>query len=186
MTTSTSSATVFTDEVLARAAELAQDAYQPVWTGPSGEEATGELVACHLEATIALLDKDGWIRNHHFFAPRTVSTQPPAIETMSTQAMVREVLLAVREENSTSQRTLSVALDHVMWGEEGDTDTREGAFTVLNLVIRAHTGHDQARAMAWAERLHRTHADVTALLAAGARFARTYGPGAAVGPTRVV
>ncbi|GAA2733368.1 hypothetical protein [Streptomyces nogalater] len=47
---------------------------------------------------------------------------------------------------------------------------------VLDRLIQAHTGSATARATPWSERQHRTHADITALLSAGARFARTYGP----------
>lgn len=178
--TSTITATVFTDEVLARAAELMKDSYRPVWTGASGEESTGASVARHLEAAAALLETDGWTRTyHHGPAP---STEPPAIESMSTEEMVREVLREVREETAaTAPRTLSVALDHAANGQDGDGDTRYVAFEVLNLLIRALTGHDQAFATSWAERLHRTHQDVTTLLAVGARFARTYGPGSTAG-----
>ncbi|MFC8765112.1 hypothetical protein ACFUAG_30950 [Streptomyces sp. NPDC057193] len=180
--TSTITATVFTDEVLARAAELMKDSYRPVWTGASGEESTGASVARHLEAAAALLETDGWTRTyHHGPAP---STELPAIESMSTQEMVREVLLAVREESAAAPRTLSTALDHAARGGDGDADTRDVAYEVLTLVVRALTGHDQARATAWAERLHRTHQDVTALLAAGAPFARAYGPGSTAGAAR--
>ncbi|WP_030220446.1 DUF6197 family protein [Streptomyces bikiniensis] len=180
MTTSTITATVFTDEVLARAAELARDSYQPVWTGASGEESTGKSVARHLEATASLLKADGWTRTTTYTSP--AGTELPAIESMSTQAMVREVLLAVREETAPGPRTLSVALEHAARGGNGDTDTRDVAYQVLNRAVRALTGHDQALATAWTERLHRTREDVLDLLAAGARFARTYGPGAAEAP----
>ncbi|MFF7780406.1 hypothetical protein ACFZCG_39085 [Streptomyces tanashiensis] len=178
--TITITTTVFTDEVLARAAGLVKDSYRPVWTGASGEESTGESVARHLEAGAVVLKADGWTRTSSYgLAP---SAELPAIESMSTRAMVREVLLEVREETAaTAPRTLSMALDHTARGEDGDTDTRDVAYEVLTLVVRALTGHDQARATAWAERQHRTHEDVTALLAAGARFARTYGPGSIAG-----
>ncbi|MFF5788582.1 hypothetical protein ACFY8P_26915 [Streptomyces sp. NPDC012693] len=140
--TSTITATVFTDEVLARAAELARDSYRPVWTGASGEESTGASVARHLEAAAALLETDGWTRTyHHGPAP---STELPAIESMSTQEMVREVLIAVREESAVAPRTLSTALDHAARGGDGDADTRDVAYEVLSLVVRALTGHGQA------------------------------------------
>ncbi|MFJ2060302.1 hypothetical protein ACIOMM_30795 [Streptomyces sp. NPDC087908] len=177
MTTTTITAAVFTDEVLARAAELARDSYRPVWTGASGEESTGEAVARHLEAASALLEADGWTRTYPSATP--VRTVLPAIETMSTEAMVREVLIAVRDEitaTAGASRTLSAALEHVAHGEDGDGDTRYVASEILTLLIRALTGHDQAAATPWAERLHRTHQDVTALLTAGACYARTYGP----------
>ncbi|MDX2748544.1 hypothetical protein PV389_34325, partial [Streptomyces sp. NRRL_B-2557] len=71
------------------------------------------------------------------------------------------------------------ALNRVGQGDHGDTDTAWIAGTVLDVVIRAHTGSNAARATPWSERLTRTHTDITALLTAGADFARTYGPGAA-------
>ncbi|MFJ3817780.1 hypothetical protein [Streptomyces sp. NPDC090056] len=179
--TTTITATVFTDEVLAQAAEGVKGSYTPVWTGASGEETTGESVARHLEAAAALLEADGWTRVVHH-GPET-GVELPAIESMSTEDMLHEVLRAVREETAgLAPRTLAVALDHAARGETGDCDTRDVSYDVLSRVVRALTGHEQARATAWAERLHRTHQDVADLLAAGARFARTYGPGAAEAP----
>ncbi|MFE6813524.1 hypothetical protein [Streptomyces sp. NPDC057675] len=181
MTTTTITAAVFTDEVLARAAELARDSYRPVWTGASGEESTGEWVARHLEAASALLEADGWARTYPSPTSASGSTVLPAIETMSVKDMLSEVLSVIRDEIATAgaPRTLSMALEHVAHGEDGDGDTRYVASEVLTLLVRALTRQDQAAATPWAERLHRTHQDVTALLTAGARFARTYGPGAA-------
>ncbi|MGA5207934.1 DUF6197 family protein [Streptomyces variegatus] len=176
-----SAGVVFTDETLRKAAALIADAYGPVWTGPSGEESSGEDVARHLEATIALLDKDGWIRAYNYGKDWSAGADLADDDSMTVKAMVRALLRFVRDENSTDpQRTLSTALRHV--GEDGghgDTDTDYVASCVLDRVIQAHTGSDSARATPWSERQHRTQADITALLTAGARFARTYGPGAA-------
>ncbi|WP_060887493.1 DUF6197 family protein [Streptomyces caniscabiei] len=175
--TMTAPAAVFTDDTLSTSAELAADAYQPVWTGPSGEESSGEAVARHLEATIALLDKDGWIRVYDSSAEWSASKALAYDESMTVKAMLRQLIRFVRDDlGSDSRRTLFTALRHVGEGDHGDSDTRDIAESVLGLVIRAHTGQDQARANPWSERRHRTHADVTALLTAGARFARTYGP----------
>jgi hypothetical protein len=90
--------------------------------------------------------------------------------------MVRALLRFVRDESGTEpQRTLSTALRHVgEEGDQGDPDIAYVAGCVLDLV-QAHTGSDSARATPWSERQHRIHADITALLTAGARFARTYG-----------
>lgn len=90
---------------------------------------------------------------------------------MTVKAMLRALIRFVRDESGTDpQRTLSTALRHV--GEDG----AYVAGFVLDRLIQAHTGSDSARATPWSERQHRTHADITALLTAGARFARTYGP----------
>ncbi|PAU46939.1 hypothetical protein CK936_21540 [Streptomyces albireticuli] len=172
---------VFTDETLRTAAGLAADSYRPVWTGPSGEESSGESVARHLEATAALLDKDGWVRIYDCGKDWTTSADLADDDSMTVKAMLKSLLRWVREDvGNDPQRTLSTALRHVAeGGGHGDPGTAAIASDVLDLLIRAHTGSDTARATPWSERLTRTHADITALLTAGARFARTYGPGAA-------
>ncbi|MBO8189213.1 DUF6197 family protein [Streptomyces spirodelae] len=175
-TPATTPAVVFTDATLHRAQEITANSYLPVWIGPSGEESSGEAVARHLEATNALLNKDGWIRVHSY---RWSSGADLADDdSMTVKAMVRALLRFVREESDNDpQRTLSTALRHVGEdGEHGDTDTACVAGYVLDRLIQAHTGSDSARATPWSERQHRTHADITALLTAGARFARAYGP----------
>lgn len=175
--TTTAPAAVFTDETLCKAAELAADPYRPVWTGPSGEESSGEAVARHLEATIALLDKDGWIRTYDSGAEWSAGKNLADDESMTVKAMLRQLIRYVRDElGSDSRRTLFTALRHVGESEHGDADTRSISESVLDLVIRAHTSQDLANANPWSERQHRTHADITALLMASARFARTYGP----------
>lgn len=50
-TTPASTAAVFSDVTMSKAAELAADSYQPLWIGPSGEKSSGEAVARHLPAT---------------------------------------------------------------------------------------------------------------------------------------
>ncbi|MFE5669086.1 hypothetical protein ACFQ7W_34845 [Streptomyces niveus] len=177
MTTTTTPA--FSDVTLSKAAALAADSFRSVWTGPSGEESSGEAVARHLEAAIALLAKDGWIRVHSFGPDSTVDLSDD--DSMTVKAMLRSLLRFVRDESRTDpRRTLPTALHHVgRDGRDGDTDTATIASEALDLVIRAHTGSELARATPWSERQHRTHADITALLHGGARFARTYGPGSA-------
>ncbi|MET9694312.1 hypothetical protein ABZY81_38835 [Streptomyces sp. NPDC006514] len=181
-TTAPTTAAVFTDRTLSKAAELAADSYRPLWIGPSGEESFGEAVARHLEATSTFLDKDGWIRTYDHSKDWSNGADLAADDdSMTVKAMLKSLLRLIRDEIGTDpQRTLSTALRHTgEAGAHGDTDTASIASDVLDLVIRAHTGSDTARATPWSERQHRTHADITALLTAGARFARTYGPGAA-------
>lgn len=171
---------VFTDATLDTAAALAADAYRPVWTGPSGEESSSETVARHLEATIALLNQEGWVRTY------AQNTQKPTDEdlvdddSMTIKQMVRALLRIVRAEiGDPLQPTLPLALNRIgVDGIHGDMDTVHVSLRVLDLIIRAHTGSDSASATLWAERQHHTHADVTALLTAAASFARTYGPAA--------
>ncbi|MBD9730379.1 hypothetical protein IGX29_00830 [Streptomyces sp. H28] len=178
---STAAAVVFTDATLRKAQEITAASYLPVWTGPSGEESSGEAVARHLEATITLLNEDGWIRAYDHSRDWSTGADLADDDSMTVKDMLRALLRFVREESGTEpQRTLSTALRHVgEAGEAGDTDTASVAGYVLDRVIQAHTGSDSARAIPWSERQHRTHADITALLTAGARFARAYGPGAA-------
>ncbi|MFB8442732.1 hypothetical protein ACFC7A_27145 [Streptomyces niveus] len=180
MTTAPTSIPVFGDTVLSKAVDLAIDSYRSVWIGPSGEESSGEAVARHLEATMALLDKDGWIRVQDF-GPDSSTVDLSDDDSMTVKAMLKALLRFVREESRTDpERTMATALYIVgRDGRDGDTDTANIASEVLDLVVRAHTGSDSARATPWSERQHRTHADVTALLDAGARFARAYGPGSA-------
>jgi hypothetical protein len=169
---------VFTDETLRKAAALAGERYRPVWTGASGEESSGEAVARHLEATSALLDKDGWIRAYDYSSDWTKGAETADEDSMTLKDMVKSLLRMARDSvGNDSRRTLRTALRHVGEGSpHGDTDTDTVASEVLDLLIKAHTGSSDARAVPWSERLHRTHADITALLTAGARFARTYGP----------
>ncbi|MFE7268037.1 hypothetical protein ACFU9B_39550 [Streptomyces sp. NPDC057592] len=173
----TAAAVVFSDETLTAAAALADDAYSPLWIGPSGEQSTGEAVARHLDATIVLLDQDGWTRTTTYTTP--TSTDLPADDTgMTVKDMVRALLRLIRDEIDApvSRHSLSTALNRVGGGDQGDPDTAWIAGSVLDVVVRAHTGSDSARAFPWSERLVRTHEDIVALLTAGAAFARAYGP----------
>ncbi|MFD5914878.1 DUF6197 family protein [Streptomyces tuirus] len=169
---------VFTDETLRKAATLARERHWPVWTGPSGEECSGEAVARHLEATTELLDKGGWLRTYDYSSDWTKGTDAGDEDSMTVKDMLKSLLRMARDSvGNDPRRTLRTALRHVGEGSpHGDTDTDLVACEVLDLLIKAHTGASGARAVPWSERLHRTLADINALLAAGARFARTYGP----------
>ncbi|MEU3720771.1 DUF6197 family protein [Streptomyces californicus] len=179
----TASGVVFTGATLTAAQELLAESYGSVWIGPSGEESSGEAVARHLEAAVALLDKDGWSRIHTYTRIQSsggVDADLADDESMTVKQMLRALLRFVRTESDIDlgpRRTLSTALRHVGEdGAHGDTDTAVVAGYVLDRLIQAHTGFASARAMAWSARQHRAHADITALLCAGARFARAYGP----------
>ncbi|MET8479272.1 hypothetical protein ABZV68_19060 [Streptomyces clavifer] len=182
LTAATASSVVITTQMLEKAAELALDSYRPLWTGNSGEQSTGESVARHLDATITLLNKDGWTRTWSW-PTESASTLPATDDETSVREMVRTLLDYVREEDSAtaargSQRSALTALSHIGGTEHGDPDTRDIAQDILNVLVQALTDNTTARFAAWSERQTRTHADITALLAASARFARTYGPGA--------
>ncbi|WP_434600211.1 DUF6197 family protein [Streptomyces sp. A5-4] len=172
-------AVTFTDETLHKAAGLAADSYRPLWTGPSGEESSGEAVARHLDATRALLDQRGWTHLYRYDTPATAHI--PADDTgMTVKDMLRALLRLVRDETAahTPPLALNTALREVGTTDDGDTDTDYIAMSVLDVVVQARTGSDTARCTPWSERQGRTYEDITTLLTAGARFARTYGPGA--------
>ncbi|WP_432038681.1 hypothetical protein [Streptomyces cucumeris] len=128
-------AAVFSDVTLRKAADLAAAAYRPVWTGPSGEESSGESVAHHLEATIALLDKDGWIRTYDHGKDWSTGTDLADDDSMTVKAMLKSLLRLVRDEIGTDlHRTLPTALRHIgEAGGHGDTDTAYVASVVLDL-----------------------------------------------------
>src|ERR1700761_3422689 len=94
-------AVVFTDETLRKAADLAAASYRPVWIGPSGEESTGESVDRHLEAAIAVLDQDGWIRAHSYTSSPSGTDLLPDDDSMTVKAMLRALLRWVRDESET-------------------------------------------------------------------------------------
>ncbi|KAB2588400.1 DUF6197 family protein [Streptomyces arboris] len=173
---------LFTDATLRKTQEITADSYGSVWIGPSGEESSGEAVARHLEGTAALLDKDGWSRVTTYFRDRdedqASDANPADDESLAVKQMIRAVLRFLHDGiDLDPRRTLDSALHQVGEdGAHGDPDTARVTSGVLDRLIQAHTGSASARATAWSERQHRTHADITALLRAGARFARTYGP----------
>lgn len=181
LTAATASSVVITTEMHEKAAQLALDSYRPLWTGTSGEQSTGEAVARHLDATITLLDKDGWTRTWSW-PTETDNALPATDDETSVRDMIRTLLDYVRDEDSATargpQRTALTALGQIGGTEHGDPDTRDIAHDVLNVLVQALTDNTTARFAAWSERQTRTHADITALLTAGAQFARTYGPGA--------
>ncbi|MER7750249.1 hypothetical protein ABT013_33835 [Streptomyces bacillaris] len=178
-TAPTESSVVITTETLEKAAQLARDLHSPLWISHSGEQSSGESVARHLDATDVLLDTVGWTRTWTKPSPGQL---PPSDPGASAEDMLRQLLAYLRDEDealhSDGPLTAVDALAHTEGTEHGDTDTRSIALDVLTLLVRALTGQSDAHFAPWEARLHRTHADITALLAAAARFARTYGPGA--------
>ncbi|MYW77706.1 hypothetical protein F610DRAFT_06836 [Streptomyces sp. LaPpAH-199] len=146
----TASGVVFTEVTLTAAQELLTESYGSVWIGPSGEESSGEAVARHLGAAVALLDKDGWSRIHTYNYNRAKSSGADADladdESMTVKQMLRALLRFVRNEIESDidlgpRRSLSTALRHVGEdGAHGDTDTAVVAGYVLDRLIQAHTG----------------------------------------------
>ncbi|GHJ34324.1 hypothetical protein TPA0910_87570 [Streptomyces hygroscopicus subsp. sporocinereus] len=143
------------------------------WTGPSGEQVTGEQTAHHLDAVHDLLQRDGWVRNFR--------TDDPDIElpdeTASVKTMIRQLFRVIRDIVGTDKRnTLHLAIHHVAKSNDGDDDTGETAINVLHAILQARTGADTALVGAWASKLGRTWEEVAELLTEAAKFARTYGP----------
>ncbi|MGW5800885.1 DUF6197 family protein [Streptomyces bacillaris] len=179
-TAPTESSVAITTETLEKAAQLARDLHSPLWISHSGEQSPGESVARHLDATGVLLDTVGWTRTWTKPSPGRL---PLPDAGASAEDMLRMLLAYLREEDeelrSDGPLTAVDALAHIDGTEHGDTDTRSIALEVLTLLVRALTGQADAHFAPWEERLHRTHEDITVILAAGARFARTYGPASA-------
>lgn len=168
---------VITDVMMATAASAATAVYRPLWNGNSGERSTGEAVARHLEAAAELVDAVGWTRTFSL----TASYQPlgPVADDASAETMLRLLLDHIRDEEIPGQPVTAVeALGRIGGSPDGDPDTRDISQEVLNLLVQALTGSTVGRFAPWAERLHRTQAEIVALFRGGARFARTYGPGA--------
>lgn len=176
-------------EILATANTLAQTntpTYRPdrFWSGMSGEPVTGAEVAHHLEATINILKRDGWVRR---YSDDTEVDLSGDINTMSITTMIRKLFALAREEfgySSDTRWTLSGAMNRAVNEDEGDDDTLYASARVLGVILRVSRGettnkydliHDT-----WSAKIGRTEDEVMALLAAGAEFARQYGPTTAI------
>ncbi len=145
---------------------------------PLREQSSGESVARHLDATDVLLDTVGWTRTWTKPSPDSSPVRPGGERGGHAPHAARLPPRGGRGAPSDGPLTAVDALAHTEGTEHGDTDTRSIALEVLTLLVRALTGQADAHFAPWEARLHRTHADITVILAAAARFARTYGPGA--------
>ncbi|MGW5173161.1 DUF6197 family protein [Streptomyces sp. NPDC004082] len=170
--TTVSALSRFTEADIAAAAELA--ATGSFWIGLSGETATGEQVARHLEAALAALSERGWTR-----LPVDDPQVPEVDEAESVKALLLIVLRWMRGSTvDTGPVTLLGALS-LAQQSAGDQDTRAVAGQVMNALLSVRTGAVYADHYAWAEKQGRTHDQVRDLLEASARFARQYGPSTA-------
>lgn len=143
------------------------------WTGWSGEQAPGELVAEHLETTLALLEKRGWVPVRR--SDGTAAGLPdPDDDTLSLKAMVRGLLRAVRD-SLTDAGPVTFA-DAWFRVDGSDNDARTVADRLLDEMVRAHTGHRSAFADSWISKNGRTFDEVRDLLSTAAAFARAHGP----------
>lgn len=170
------------------AAQLADQSYRSIWTGSSGETITGEQAARHLEAAAALMTERGWSRTYELtFESNTPEPEFPSFddaETLTIKAILLRLIkfardLYVHETSYTVIKplTLSDALSNIDDGIHGDGDTRRVAEDILDVLLRAHTGAKSACCRRWSSKVGRTQEDVLELIAAGAMFARRYGPG---------
>ncbi|WP_069874506.1 DUF6197 family protein [Streptomyces malaysiensis] len=156
----------------ATAAQYAAE-HPAFWTGLSGEQVSGEQAARHIDATLALLERDGWVRT---YGNDNQDVEMPA-EDASVKEMLRGLFRVIRDFMGTDKRrTLLTAIDDVAYSDDGDSDTETVAKQVLNVILRARSGASTAYYGAWASKLGRTWEEVSDLLVEAATFARTYGP----------
>lgn len=161
-------------DLFGRAAELiAADRYGNVWQGRSGEIMSGVEAARHLEATLALLDRVGWVR---VYEDDEVDVDP---ESSSIRHLI-VALLKLAGWSSDRRLTLFGAMYQVAGSGGGDSESQLVADRVLDLLLRVRTGAVSADADAWAGRRGRSFEELRGLLLAGAEFARAYGPKPAV------
>ncbi|MGW6741677.1 DUF6197 family protein [Streptomyces sp. NPDC055025] len=165
-----------TSAVLKAAAEIsAKNNY--FWVGRSGELAAGPSVAIFLDAVAERLTLDGWARTYD--TQDEVSTASLAVASdASIRSMLRQLIGFFVEEFGSRREPLTLwsAMSRTSAGRFGDTDLLAVGDRILDAIVQARTGSDRAQSGAWSERLGRTHDEITELLAAGAEFARTYGP----------
>lgn len=148
-----------------------------MWRGPSGENVNGEAAARHLEATAALLERDGWTRVYDTTGP--TAEEPAPGDSSTLRERFAWIFRVVRSEyDSNPARTLGVALLAVSNSASGDADTESAAEAVLRAVLRARTGARYVQLSAWASRLNRTWPQVRDLLTEAAAVAREFGPAA--------
>lgn len=141
------------------------------WFGPSGELVSGASVAAHLEATLALLSRDGWVRDYeHDSSTPDLNVADDA----STKSMLRQLLALARDVFGSGDKrlTLTVALYRARSEGAGDDDTWAVAIRILEAILRARTGALTARYDAWAGKLGRTEEQVVELLGEAVTLAR--------------
>lgn len=185
MTTTTQTARLTAaDEIAARL----------TWRGASGEFVTGADAAHHLEAALALLERDGWSRTLAFTTDADNEDKPESAPVNHLKGAdeswpVKKLLLALARTVSDhldwewtpakpTPRTLSGAMHEVRRTEDGDHDSWYVATSCVEAVLRLRTGAPTANLSAWSEKHGRTYADVRELLTEAAAFARKYGPAA--------
>lgn len=163
----------FTDVDTAAAAQIAA-AEARFWQGPSGELATGEQVARHLDATLSILSERGWVRVDGDQDPEL----PVVDESTSSKGLLLGLLRWVRDmARDSGPLTLLIAKGRAQ-DAVGDQDTRLVAGRVMDTLLRARTGALYVSHDAWAEKQGRTFDEVRDLLETAAAFARTHGPAA--------
>lgn len=162
--------------VIDRAGKILATEYQTdhVWFDGSGVPVTGEETARHLEATLALLEEQGWRRD---WGIDDGPEDPGEIdESASVPAMLRHLIRmltsVIRYEYFSGPEglLLSQAADRV------GSDVSRVSEACMELVLRARTGAPSASYRSWAGRADRTFDEVRDLLVEAAGFARRFGP----------
>jgi hypothetical protein len=141
-----------------------------LWAGPSGDIVTGTEIAAHLEATLALLESKGWVRNY--------GPSDDEADDVDESASVRDMLRKILRLLSWSRPgyTLGLALYEVGTSDIGDSDTLRVAERCLNVVLASQSPTGDSSYYAWSSRRGRTFDEVRGLLVTGAEFACRYGP----------
>jgi hypothetical protein len=144
------------------------------WYG-GGQLVTGADVVRHLDLTLTILERDGWVR--------TDSSGESGLKGLTKSSSIRDMLYglvtAVRDFGSDrGPHTLLIATYRAS-DEGSDADTRFAAERCLQAAIRGRYGlkpHVTICINAWATRQGRTFDEVRELLAAARELAIVYGP----------
>ncbi|MFF9787177.1 DUF6197 family protein [Streptomyces nigrescens] len=158
-------------------ATTAADLISPwAWTGFSGMPVTGTAAANHLDLTLKILERDGWVRNY------SDNTDPLAdiTERSTFRQMLYGLVTAIREFTTRGPHTLGGAMSQATT-EGSNSDAQHSAGHCLTAILRSRYDldlHNIACFNSWAERQEQTYDDVRDLITEAAGLARTHGPAA--------
>nr|WSX25572.1 hypothetical protein OG690_38460 [Streptomyces tubercidicus] len=149
-----------------------------VWLGRSGQPVTGAAAAAHLDLTLKILDRGGWVR---VYTDEGDGGLRGLTKASSFRDMLHGLVVAVRDlVTDGGPRTLGSAMYRA--DEEGsDMDASYAAMKCMEAAIRARYDLEPTASVcvfAWANRQGRTFDEVRELLTEAADLARTHGPAA--------
>ena len=116
------------------------------WTGMSGEPVSGDAVAHHLDAALAILDKRGWTRT---WRDEPANLPDADDESLSVKDMLRQLLRTVRDSLVDSGPVTAESAVYRAQRDAGDVDTWHVASRVLDEMVRARTGYPTAMFQPW-------------------------------------